>query len=95
MRKIICDSKKCNNKVLEYGLFDGYSVGDRLLEGVNFRVSFDNQNKTNVIINPESADYFSQFNAELWYEQVRDHIDNTGDILECPHCGWDAYIDNK
>jgi hypothetical protein len=92
MREIYCPTDK---KVIPYGLFDGYSVGDRLLEGVLFRVSFDAEDKTHVIIDTAHADYFEQFNAEMWYKEVREHIDADGDILECPNCHDDAEIRTK
>jgi len=89
VRKIYCPNEK---KFVPYGLFNGYGIGDRLLEDVYFRVSFDANNNTEVVISPDAKDYFDQFNSDYWYNAIKKEIDDHGDILTCPYCEDDCEI---
>jgi len=50
--------------------FDGYSFGDRLLEGVMFIATIAEDGTLSVEITPEHAGYFSGLNQELWLEKA-------------------------
>ena len=52
---------------VNYGWFDGYSIGERLLEGVMFRAEvIDNGTDIKITVGKSSERYFSDFNEENW-----------------------------
>lgn len=79
-------------------LVDGYSFGDRLLEGVMFEVEFDNNGDiTSVKVEDESADYFEQLNTEYWLgaaERYAEGILEEGDEVEIPKRLEEKYLVN-
>ena len=84
--KLACE--KCGD--LDYVLLDGYAFGDRLLEGVKFRVSPGvTKNGLKVVIDPGSAAYFADLNQEKWLREARQYAKGM-DFGECPKCGEDV-----
>lgn len=80
---------KCDNcGELDYVLMDGYSFGDRLLEGVMFEVRKDNKN-FQVQISQESEDYFNGLNKKKWLKEATSYA-SKNDIFTCPKCGDDV-----
>lgn len=73
-------------------LVDGYSVADRLLEGVMFHVHFQDGKILSVKVDEEDVNYFSQFNQEMFLEKVQKYALRTiqGDEVDVPD-----YIMNK
>ena len=76
---------KCHNcGDIDYVLLDGYSVGDRLLEGVMFEIRRDGQGyKINV--SAEDANYFSDLNEQKWLAKILKYASST-DYVTCPKC---------
>jgi len=58
---------------LDTVIFDGYEVGDSILEGVRFIAKIANEN-LEVTIHPKDEDYFSTLNTKYWLEKVTDCI---------------------
>ena len=56
-------------------MIDGYDFGDRLMEGVMYNVSL-NQDKTdiNIEINEKYKDYFKMFNKNYWYKLAKNDV---------------------
>lgn len=57
--------------------FDGYAVGDRLLEGVMFEVMFDEATLKVASVQPFSASddsYLNQLNKALWLTAVEQFV---------------------
>lgn len=50
--------------------FDGYSFGDRMLEGVMFVATIEEDKTLSVAIDPDSADYFSDLNEKKWLKEA-------------------------
>lgn len=75
---------------LDTALFDGYPVGDRLLEGVRFITKIVN-GKLEVIIHPDDEGYFSTLNTKYWLEQVTDYVQDY-DVFIHPETGEDVYL---
>lgn len=75
---------------IDYGLVDGYCVGDRLLEGVLFQCRKDDDDDWHVQIDPDSEDYFGLLDAERWLAEIREYC-TRNDVWECPNCGCDVY----
>lgn len=75
----------------EYVLFDGYPIGDRMLEGVMFEVRKNDDGTLDVRISPDCADYFSQLNEAKWLREIKEALEsgNFDDELSCPRCGSD------
>ncbi len=94
-KKLWCVKEK---KEIPYALYNGYGVGDTLLEDVHFKVSLDKDGNFEVIINPEDTDYFEQFNTEFWYKKIRkvlneSLIDNSiDDELFCENCNSNVIV---
>ena len=87
MKKLFCIDE---NKELKYTLVDGYGVGDRLLEGVMFRISLVND-KPKAIIDPSYDDeYFEGLNREYWYKILEEDFDI--DDCSCPYCDGEIEI---
>lgn len=91
MKRIVCTKE---NKPIAYGLFDGYLVADRLMEGVDFRVSVDTEGKVQVVIDPKDESYLKTFgNPQRWYAMVKKHVEASDEAdMQCPDCGGDAEL---
>ena len=75
---------------LDTAIFDGYPVGDRLLEGVLFIVKIV-EGKLDVTIHPDYEDYFSKLNTEYWLKKVTDYVQDC-DIFAHPENLDDVYL---
>lgn len=86
--KIVCED--CGE--IEYGLYDGYGVAERLLEGVKFKVTIKN-NKINVNVQDSDKSYFknSGISMKKWEREVKTAV--ISEEVSCPNCGEDAYIE--
>lgn len=76
---------------------DGYSIADRLLEGVLFNVYFENGKVINVVVNERQKEYFSQFNTRKFLKKVKDYaqsILDEGDEVDVPNFIKDKYYKN-
>lgn len=78
---------------------DGYAVGDRLLEGVMFTVTFEPVSWTEVrVIDvqpvPNAEDYLADLNREKWIDAIRQHALDSPDELyeEITDAEYDALI---
>jgi len=95
---LICNSPVCNGKTIPYILIDGYPVGDRLLEGVLFQVSFDSKNKIKVEIEPSCYEYFESLNKSKWYKAIEGMFESMIDDKDfswaaCCECSEEEYLD--
>jgi len=80
--KFNCPKHGC----VEYVLLNGYAFGDRLLEDVMFQVRVDDKKQYMVCIDPDSANYFAQFNEKSWLMKAHEYMKGA-DLLECPTRG--------
>lgn len=70
-------------------LFDGYVVGDRIMEGVIFEYSYDG---TNFVVEPtaDSKDYLSSkgFNISFWNDAIKEYLEKHDgyDSVQCSKC---------
>ena len=79
-------------------LADGYSVGDRLLEGVMFECRFitvdpGGEQKIVVNIQPECASYFSGLNETRWLREMQAAVNADYDSFIAPDGKGDAWIE--
>ena len=87
MKKLYCAEldESTEREIIEsVFLVDGYSVADRLLEGVMFHVHFRDEEILSVKVDEKHVNYFSQFNQEMFLERVRGYAKRAieGDIVE-------------
>ena len=82
---------KCENcgKDIPYILVHGYGFGDRMLEGVHFKVE-DFNGKPHVI-GTDADDYMEDLNKEKWYKICEDYCEGL-DLGTCPECGEDKEV---
>lgn len=66
--------------------FDGYAIGERLLEGVIFKGKII---KNKLIVSYPKADegYMNQLNKKLWLGCAKDHFITSGELSEKPNGG--------
>lgn len=81
--KFNCD----NCGPLEYALFDGYGIGDRLLEGVKFEIRPKGK-KYEARTGENDKEYMSDLNEAKWLKKIALAVEDD-DILECPKCHGD------
>lgn len=87
MRKkgqIICDG--CGRK-LDYVLVDGYGFGDKMMEGVMFKVRLSDSGWVcEGMKDKDTEAYMEQFNWDYWSERCEEFVAGD-DVAECPYCG--------
>jgi hypothetical protein len=78
---------------LDTAIFDGYPVGDRLLDGVLFIVKIVD-GKLEVTIHPNNEKYFSTLNTKLWLKKVTDYVQDYDVFIhpEYPENEEDVYL---
>ena len=81
---------ECERMVDEV-LIDGYIFGDRLLEGVMFRVIDVDGVPKCIGVTSECEPYFSQLNTVMWLDRCEEFCKNY-DFGECPKCSDDVII---
>lgn len=74
---------------LPFVYYNGYGVGDRVLEGVLFKCELNDDGTWDIDISERDAKYFSTLNEEMWLEEVREAVPRH-DFFRCPECGGDA-----
>lgn len=92
MRLLFCDNK-CN-KALQYVYVNGYDFGDRLMEGVMFKIEVVDGKAICTGVHSESEPYMIQFDWEHWKKRCEDFCVNA-DIAQCPHCGEDVLVEDE
>lgn len=71
-------------------IFDGYSFGDRMLEGVMFKASLnDNEVVVDTVEDWNTHPYLIGLNRDHWVKEAERHIKDL-DIATCPNCGNDV-----
>ena len=84
--KPINDDPYCNDfHEVNFAECDGYSVGERLLDGVMFIISIV-ENKFKAEIRPDYAEYFSKLNEQKWLLAIEDYcnqLDLFNDDIIC------------
>lgn len=72
-------------KELPYALVDGYNFGDRLLEGVMFKVEHRNEGPNCIGVEESSEAYMKGLNWEHWKKKCEEYCEDL-DIAQCPDC---------
>jgi hypothetical protein len=91
MKILFCE--ECD-KNLDFIYINGYDFGDRLMEGVMFKVKLVNEKYECIGVKENSEPYMAQFNWEHWKKRCEDFVDDY-DIATCPECGYDVIINEE
>ena len=86
--RIICDGCK---KELDYVLVNGYPFGDRLMEGVMFKVCLSKNKWICIGVEEEAKEYIKQFNWKYW-KSICESFCNENDLAHCPLCGEEEVL---
>lgn len=82
--KLFCD--QCGN--ITKALYDGYAIGDRVLEGVMFEVEVVGNKLLTKDVVASAKDYFSDLNEAKWLKEanlsLEDELTEGGEGLNCP-----------
>ena len=65
-----------NGETIKTAEFDGYNFADRLLEGVMFQATVQEDGTLKVNVSPDSESYFANFNQEKFLEQALKYANN-------------------
>ena len=95
MKKLYCCEITSHNPFVEVNereitesvfIVDGYHIADRLLEGVEFHVHFEDDKVLSVKVAEKHAAYFSQFNEKMFLEAAEKSALRTieGDEVDVP-----------
>lgn len=95
MKKFICNDVNSAGQLIkdsgcgeiDYYLMDGYSFGDRILEGVMFKVFYDIVGDlcVDTVESWDENGYLAGLNKEYWLEMVLSYAKNN-DIGTCLNC---------
>ena len=79
---------------LEYYLLGGYSFGEQILDGIQFKVFYDSNNILCIksIDKWEDDAYLCKLDKTYWMKIALNFIKNN-DVGECPRCGNDINAD--
>lgn len=80
-----------SGKITKTAQFDGYSIAERLLEGLMFQVTVQEDGTLKTYLKKEDEDWFSQFNVEKWMKEAEEHS-YKNDIFEDPISGEDCWL---
>lgn len=76
MKKFVKMVKNKPNEYVDFALLDGYFFGDKLLEGLMFKVELVNDKPTVTGVYGNGAEaYFEQFNKTFWLENAQSYVD--------------------
>lgn len=90
MRDLLCDNK-CN---IDFIYVNGYDFGDRIMEGVKFKVRVVNGKPECFGMDPDSEPYMVQFDWKYWKQKCEDYCDDI-DIAQCPQCKQDILVEDE
>lgn len=80
-----------SGKIVKTAEFDGYSIADRLLEGLMFQITVQEDGTLKASVKDKDKDYFSDFNQEKWLKIAVDYAYNN-DIFYDPNSGEECCI---
>lgn len=81
-----------NGNQFDTAYFDGYSIGDRLLEGVMFEVKIENEQIKVLGVRDDCKQYFSRLNQESWLETAQEYVEEGGDLFCSQNGDTDLYV---
>ena len=80
-----------SGKIVKTAEFDGYSIADRLLEGLMFQITVQEDGTLKASVKDKDKDYFSDFNQEKWLKIAVDYA-YKNDIFYDPNTGEECCI---
>jgi len=77
---------------IDHVLINGYHFGDRLLEGVYFKVTIKDE-EFKVVLAEGEEHYCKQLDMKHWVKEGHEFVKDY-DIGECPHCREDVALED-
>ena len=71
-----------SGKTIKTAQFDGYSIGDRLLEGLMFQVDIQDDGTMKVYVKPNDQKWFDQFNTAKWLKEAREFAEGNDSFVD-------------
>jgi hypothetical protein len=91
MTKLFCET--CNEEQ-DTVFVDGYDFGDKLMEGVKFKVKFIDGKAKCIGVEEDSEPYMKQFDWEHWKKRCEEFAQDY-DVFICVKCGDDVYDEDQ
>ena len=80
-----------SGKTIRTAQFDGYQIADRLLEGLMFQITIQDDGTLKASVKKEDEGYFSQFNTSKFLKEAEDFAYDY-DIFEDPNSGEECWL---
>jgi len=80
-----------SGKTIKTAQFDGYLVGDGLLEGLMFQVDIQDDGTMRVYVKDKDQKWFEQYNTTKWLKEAKEYAEKNNDIFEDPISGEDCW----
>jgi hypothetical protein len=80
-----------SGKTIMTAEFDGYSIADRMLEGLMFQITIQPDGTLKASVNPEDEDFFSDFNTTKFLKMAVEYAEKL-DIFTDPLSGEDCWL---
>lgn len=71
-----------SGKTIKTAQFDGYSVGDRLLEGLMFQVDIQDDGSMSVYVKDKDQEWFDQFNTTKWLKEAQKFAEGNDSFVD-------------
>lgn len=84
--------QKEDGSLVDHAWVDGYAVGDRLLEGVMFKITIDEDKKFHAEIDKFAKDYFNDLNEKKWLKAIEKYASSTDIFSENVDGGEDLIV---
>ena len=81
-----------SGKKIKTAEFDGYEIAERLLEGMMFQATIQDDGTLKVWVKPEDTDYFSQFNTEKFLKEAQEFAQDY-DGFQDPTSGEECWFE--
>lgn len=77
---------------IPFAFIDGYSFGDRLLEGAMFKITITKDNKFKAETLPKDKDYLDGLNMKKWMKAALEYVKDNDIFFVDANCNEEAWI---
>jgi len=71
-----------SGKIITTAEFDGYSIAERLLEGLMFQITIQPDGTLKASVKPSDEEYFSQFNTTKFLKEAEDYASDCDEFTD-------------
>jgi hypothetical protein len=80
-----------SGKTIMTAQFDGYSIAERMLEGLQFQITIQPDGTLKAWVKPEDEDFFSDFNTTKFLKMAVEYAEEN-DIFDDPESGEECWL---